>query len=149
MFCCSGCAEISCNDGRGGQPRVGARHHGDPQGRVQEGEGAQGRHQVRADMVHGDTQLKLNLNRYGKYQHGDSDLARIKRISLEIREEQGGFSGGGGGNSSNSRQDRQHDTETIATGQFREGLTNHKHIEKVYLTGIYKDKYKQVINSEC
>ena len=59
----------------------------------------------------------------------------------EKEEEREGGSGSGGGGGGGRLLDH-NETETIATGQFREGLTNTKHIEKIYLTGVYRDKYR-------
>ncbi len=89
--------------------------------------------------------MVISPYRYGRYQHGDSDLVTIKKISLEMREKEEDKEGGSG---SGGRADHHHETETIATGQFREGLTNTKHIEKIYLTGAYKDKYRWIRKRE-
>ena len=73
----------------------------------------------------------------------------IKKISLEMREkeeERDGIGGGGRNGHHNGNNLDHAETETIATGAFREGLTNTRHIEKVYLTGVYRDKYRWVSN---
>ena len=91
----------------------------------------------------------LSFLRYGRYQHGDKDLSLIKRISLDMRAKEeahhhnhGGHGpGGGGAGSGDSGNSLIHETETIATG-----LTNISNVERVYLTGIYRDKYRYLSN---
>ncbi len=64
----------------------------------------------------------------------------------EKEEERDGIGGGGRNGHHNGNNLDHAETETIATGAFREGLTNTRHIEKVYLTGVYRDKYRWVSN---
>ncbi len=72
-----------------------------------------------------------------RYQHGDADLAAIKKIvdAAEATEDRSGGDecvGGAGGGAT-----------------FREGLTDAKKVENVYLTGLYREKYKYMNSREA
>ena len=83
------------------------------------------------DEVRRDKEHKEDM-KYGRYRVGDTDLALIKRLSMLEHEE--AANGGGSGPFGNNG------------AHFRDGYTQYTNVEKVYLTGIYRDKYKYLSN---
>lgn len=66
---------------------------------------------------------KLDDIKYGHYQHGDADLDLIKRLShVDIN--------------------HQNDVNDGLSKPAAYSTPGHHRLEKVYLTGVYKEKYK-------
>ena len=71
--------------------------------------------------------------KYGRYQHGDADLNQIKRLTTLENEGQG----------HNGKAESTVNGDDRAGSVFREDASN---LEKIYLTGVYKEKYKYMVS---